>query len=676
MTWSRYLIGVVLLVSVTVPPAVGAHVLCNRLVPSWPRWPRLLADVIVAVTAVVVLAEVLGTVGLLRPIPLGVGGQVLGLVLFALGDRRTRSRPATPPERPRRADLALAVVAVTGLVAQAFGSIVETFNRGVYDIDSLHYHLTYAAEFARSGSTTAIPYISPTATPYHPANAELLHSVGLVAFKVELLSLVLHLGSLTIALLAAAALGSRVGRSAAAVAIVAAILSLPMLGPYQAGTLANDVLAIAFALACIAFTVWRVELAQRSRAPDLLAGLAAGLAVGTKLTVVAVVGLVLLASLVVSPSVRDAGRRLLVLVPAALLSGGYWALRNLVAVGNPIPGLDLGIGPLRLPQPRMPIIDLVDQSVLHYAGDADVREQWLDSGLEFALGPWRYVVLVLLVVAAIVLVADGATRLRRLLGLAGIGGIVAYLATPTTAGGLEGVPTLFQVNIRYAVPALSLLVVGALLSRVGARFGTWWAGAWVAIQLVTLSTPDSWAPHAHRHAAWITAGTVLLAGVGLVAAAARWRHATWPVIGAVAVAALVFGGVHAQTYVNENRYARPHFPRAELSALGRFVGEGDRTGVGGMSLLASFYGSELQADVEYIADVVDDHEVRIPRTCTAWRKKLAAERYDHVVIIRRYTSDLTGEQWTASIPGVRVEFANGAGAAFTLPDEVTTAGCS
>jgi hypothetical protein len=217
-----------------------------------------------------------------------------------------------------------------------------------------------------------------------------------------------------------------------------------------------------------------------------------------------------------------------------------------------------------------------------------------------------------------------------------------------------------------------------LLTPVGRRLAPWWAATWVVVALVTLGTPESWALHAHRVGAWLTAGA-LVAVIGVMAV--LWPRVDRPprraIVIAVVAVCLIAGGHAAHIYVDEHRYASPEYDRASLVALGRYV-RGGRTGVAGMGLIASFYGSELQGEAEYIADVGADHEVQPPATCTRWREKLRDRELKYVVVIRRFPDDTEAERaiaWTQSIPGVRVTMSNSAGMGFVLPGVVTTEGC-
>ena len=636
-------------------------------------------DLVLTFSVVVVLCEVLGTIHLFRWYWLAVGGAAAGLGLRWVAGRLPE--PTTVELEPvsarlgSRVEVALAIVAVGGLLAQALNSIADLARHGLYDYDSLHYHLTIAAQFASSGSTTGIPVLGQDAAAYYGANAELLHAIGLSGYRVEVFSPVVNLGATVLVLAAAAAIGARFRRTAAAVAVAAAVLALPVLGTIAAGALSNDVFAIGCFLACVALLAWaRVDAASARLGPIVVAGMAGGLAVGTKLTVAAPVALLFLAGALAAPSVRRSTRVVGALAVGALVTTGYWLVRNVVAVGNPVPEVALGVGPFRLPTPRFDQVAAVDQNVLHYATNRRVVRSFYLPGLDFGFGRAWPVLVMLGAVAVVVLIAK-SSGLWRLIGVAGALGVLAYLVTPTTAGGAEGFPFLFKFNLRYVGPALMLLAVCALASPWLRRVSGVWAGAFVAVELVALVRSSAWSEPSLRAVA-VTATVVAIACIASALLVAP-RLPPPVVRGAVltgVIVALVLGGLAARRYVTNQRYARATSPRDQLIALGR--NRSGTTAVAGQPLLASFYGPQLRGRVVYVAQVRARHEVVPPPDCGFFRDEVRAAHADLVVVLR--TADgtpLPSEDWARSIPGARVVLANSAGAAYSLPAGVT-GGCT
>ena len=111
----------------------------------------------------------------------------------------------------------------------------------------------------------------------------------------------------------------------------------------QPGQAYSDVAGLALFLSAIALIV----NARGQTAPTVLAGVAAGLALGVKLTLVAPVAALTLG--VVWLALRHRDRRVLIGWFAAIVAaGGYWYFRNIIQVGNPFPPAELDLGPVSL----------------------------------------------------------------------------------------------------------------------------------------------------------------------------------------------------------------------------------------------------------------------------------------------------------------------------------------
>ncbi len=175
--------------------------------------------------------------------------------------------------------------------------------------------------------------------------------------------------------------------------------------------------------------------------PDVLAAMAAGLSTGAKFTFLPAAGALCIGLVVISPA-GQRFRRTIGVIGGAALTGGYWYLRNLIVVGNPLPSLDVGIGPFRLPHVEGPI---PGTTVLAFLGNESERSAFLVSGLRDALGPVWPVVLLLSITGTVLAIARPDPRLR-MLGVVAMTCNIAYLLTPQfVLGG-----TFFATNFRYA----------------------------------------------------------------------------------------------------------------------------------------------------------------------------------------------------------------------------------
>ena len=515
MTFGRWLLGVALLAAILIPLALAARAARRRLVPELDGATAALADAILTISGLVVLSQALGVVGLLRPIPLVVAAIAVGVAARAAApQRRDGEREGSAPG-PRVLDrLALAAAAL--VFAAWLRRTLVSLDFGVGGVDSTWYHLTFAAEFAE-GSVAGIPYTDVDfLTSFYPANVELLHAIGMVAFGTAALSPLLSLAALGLTFLAGWCVGRPFGAAPLTLLATTAAVGVPTLLASQAGEAKNDIASLAFLLAAAAFL-----LAPRTRTAHLvLAGAATGLAVGTKLNLLAPAGGLFVATLVLHR------RGALAFAGAALATGGYWFARNLVATGNPLPWL----GPL--PQPDEPRSEDTLRPLSDYLFDADAWDERFLPGLEQALSAaWPVLAAAALLGAALALIRG--ERMVRALGAVALLTVVAYVVTPATAAGPEGDPRGFTLNVRYVIPAL--LFGLCLLAIAARRAATLVAAGFTVLVVVTqLAADEVWESEYLRPAVVLTAG----AAAAAIAARSLRRPA---LVAAIAAAVLVLG---------------------------------------------------------------------------------------------------------------------------------------
>src|SRR5947208_1365087 len=118
-------------------------------------------------------------------------------------------------------------------------------------------------------------------------------------------------------------------------------------------------------------------------------------------------------------------------------TGGYWFGRNLASSGSPLPSVHLPF----LASPHFDLVQQTGYSVFHYFGDGAVWRHWLLRGLEVAMGGWWWAILA--ASAAGILAGRRVTKVAGVVALAATASAVAYLFTPTTAGGASGAPAFF-----------------------------------------------------------------------------------------------------------------------------------------------------------------------------------------------------------------------------------------
>ncbi len=455
---SRFVVGELLLAAMIVSVAAAARALRRELLAGVGGPPAWVADVVIALSAVIVLAETLGTLSLFRGIPLAAGGIAVGGVGWAVLRQRTARAPAenSALPRPHRVLYWIGLGGCTAVMAQWGAWAATPLNTGITDYDSLNYHLTFAARFVQTGSIAPLHYVVPD-SPVHlyAQNAELLHAVALAVLRSDVASVCLNLGWLAFAILCGWAIGRRFGLGPLTGLAVAAIMAVPIMAATQAGTAENDAAALALFLASLAVFV-NTTPAPGSR---FVCGLAAGLAIGTKLTVI--VPCLLLGAAILAAARGVRGRALGSWAGGAALTGSYWYVRNLVVTGSPDPLVHLGIGPVGFPYAHFRLIDLFGYSVAHYWNRPHVWRAMLIPGLAALGGAWPGLLAVVAAGAAYALVKRSG--LARFLALVTIVSTAVYLVTPTTAIGFDGGPSLFAENLRYLTPALA---TGLILSCV------------------------------------------------------------------------------------------------------------------------------------------------------------------------------------------------------------------
>ncbi|HEX5374884.1 MAG TPA: hypothetical protein VFW48_01890 [Solirubrobacterales bacterium] len=543
-----YILGILGLSAVGLSLGFTAYRLRQRLLPAWDGAPARLVESVVAIALLIWIGEILGTFSLLYAWTL-VGSSILlaGLAWtlrpagpVAVGDPpppavAKASSGAVPPTTPPAGGASwLAWVVTVGVIALVFAhwglTAKDALDRGIFNFDSLWYHMPFAVDMAKSHSTTGLHYTETVFTNWlYPQNSELLHAEGILLTQRDTLSLFLNFGFLAISFLAAWCIGRPYGRGHLTVVAAAIVLECHTLVVREPGAAKNDLVAAALLLASAAIlvTAWNRRDAiglRLSKAPSpaggavggtapeealataggggsptatgpagrfalswavAAAGLAVGLAVGTKSTAVAMAFALTVAVVALAP----AGRRLAAagwwLIPA-LLGGGYWYLRNLVVAGNPLPQVT-SIGPISLPHPERLQEGRPDFSIVHYLTDTGVWRDYFEPGLHQAFGTLWPLVIVLAVVGALWALLGGRDRVLRAMGAVALFGFLAYLFTPLSAAGAEGAPTGFGINIRYAVPALLLGL--ALLPLSFKRLDGWreWAllGSLLVLLVVT-----------------------------------------------------------------------------------------------------------------------------------------------------------------------------------------------
>lgn len=634
---SRYLLGVAEIAILTGSAASGAARLRTRLLPGFGGAPAWLATALIAVAILIICAELLGLAGLFEPLPylIAVAGTGLGLRFrLAGGDDGAVGPPAPDPGRPMR----LGGLVLAGVVVAHFCIGVRLrLSTGMTGFDTTWYHAPFAAGFAQSGSTFDIQFIAPQFLSwFYPQNSELLHGVGLLAFSRDLLSPLLNLGWLGGCLLAAWCIGRPYGAAPVSLAGVALVLGSGALAD-QAGEARNDIVAIFFVLAAIAIVVNAAAAGPGRRLPIgglVLAGLAIGLAAGTKVNYLAP-AIALVAAIAVAAPRGDRGRAVAATALPALAGGGFWYLRNLLQAGNPLPWVK-DIGPVALPSPEQAIGGRDGFGVLHYVADSGIWSDWFLPGLHQGFGVLWPAIVTLALAGMLLCAGRRSGPTLRACATVGLVLAAAWVVAPTSASGPDGEPLGFVSGLRYLAPALAvglaLLPLAPRLRGPGAR----WAllGAFAVALPFSDASGEPW--YSGYLVAAVLAGAVTVALAALIGSGRLSGHRR-AALAAAAVAALlvVAAGERGQRTYLENRYAKPEFTVAGLDAAFRWARpvSDARIATTGTRQYPLF-GTDLSNRVQFVGLHRANAGFVPPVGCRAWRRALNEGEYDYVVATR------------------------------------------
>ncbi len=633
----RYLLGAVDLILIAGFAWLGASAVRRRLVPKLDGVTAALATAVLALAGLLWTAEILGSFGWFTAVPylavvvalglglrLGLGGPLGGPSDAAASRFSHRPLSESPPlkgEKPSKTEgppngpslpllIALAIAAIA-VIHFALGAKTR-LSTGMTGFDSTWYHGPFAAGFFQSGDTWNLHFIAPQFLAwFYPANSEVVHAIGMVAFGRDILSPLLNLGWFVGCLVAAWCIGRPYRVAPWSLALVAIALSVPALHD-QAGEARNDLAGIFFLLAGVA-----IALAQRERGstrqvgtafalgPMVVVGLAAGMAAGTKLNfllpaVVLVVGIALVA---------PRGRRWRALIAgglAALAGGGYWYLRNLAHTGNPLPWVK-HLGPITLPAPAQALGGREDHSVLGYLTNGSVWSDWFLPGLHHGLTIFWPLLVIAPIAGLVLCLGRRSEPILRVAASVGLAAVLAWLIAPTSASGPDGVPRGFESGLRYLAPAL---ILGLALLSV--------------------------APPLRDRLAQVGARLTFVRHNPTKVKRARWgsqRIAVWAAAG-LALAVLALGYPIQRRYL-EHRYADPSFTTPGLNAAFKWAqGISDARIATTSTRQYPLYGRDLSNEVGYIGEEEPHGGFTPPTTCHAWRHLLNEGNYDYVVTTR------------------------------------------
>ncbi len=681
MSGWRYVLGFAFLSLLLTSVGFTAHRLRARYLRSWAGPLAVLAELVIALWLVVVLAQLLGMLGILRLIPL-----VTAALALALGSRlkvplegsaQTDEEPDVSSRRSRSARLSVAVAfAGAALVLRSWWRPThDALNDGIVGYDSLWTHLPFAANIFQRGTVVGSYFPGSLPETYLPLNSELLHSIGMAAFQSDVLSPLFSLGWAALALLAGWCFAARWNVAPLGMLSAAVVLDFPVLRQSQPGQAMSDVVVLALLLCSLALLV----NADGSRPALLLAAGAAGLAMGTQVTSLLVVLALSVGAIVLCQ--REKRWTGVAIWGVGLLStGGLWYARNAFLTGNPLPWVKLGVARFSLPTISSSLADCGNAALVDRWSDQVFRKSVLGPALATGLGS-KWLAVALLAGAGLIggflLLRPGCQRLPAIVGAAAI---VGYLLTPATAGPPANAFHCTAYNTRFVVfgMACGLLCLGAVVSR---HRGV--AAALLMAVVVLLVQLDSDARGS------LLARGIFVVGVTLVVFGtlggtrrrslprlpARWGR-TMLIVGCMVTAAAAWPV--ADRYATRRYAAGPSLPPSVRGVAAWAQGiTGSSIAVAGTFMSYPLYGPDISNRVVYPHLETRRGTFELANDCATWRALLREGRYDYVVVVAEGSVSQPREAaWTAEDAGAEPVFRDGPSTVFRFDSRTAVAPCT
>jgi hypothetical protein len=656
-----YAVGTASLLAVIAIVGWSAVQVRGALLPAWTGPPARLAEGIIGIAWIVAVGEVLGTLRLLAPLPIFVV-LVLGAGAIGLAARRRERaghvelRPARPSPRE---EIVAAAVAAAVVGAQWISHVAAAYHRGMTHPDTLWYHASFTARFVQNDrlfarSSTVLEGLATTTHTFWPLDSSLVHALAALAYDGDFLSPLLNLGWAGLALLSAWCIGRRHGGGALAVLGAVVVLGLPAIAGTQPGQAANDVMSAGLCLAAVALLIE----AQWRPVPVALAGVAAGLAIGTKLTMA--IPIVVLTVGVVVHALRARAPRVAMSWCAALgLSGSFWFVRNWIVIGNPVPWWSIHVGPI-----HFDAVFHEGDPIGQYLFNGSVWHRYFWPGLSYGFGH-AWPLFLLLGMAG---VTWGIVRSRsfelRLAAVAALLGGFGYLVTPKNGelGGAVFVLTIRFLALTYFI-GLALLAVALQDARPLVR-------RLVCAGLLVLVVVDAAASQNEGLPAWPREGIIFgaLAGV-LVLVVVLLPHARRVTV-AVTLVALVAAGPLVRAHYLDNRYEHAGLDLDYIFAVLHDTRH-ERIAVIRSEQLYPMFGDDL-------SNVVTKVGPPLTADCRGWKDLLVDGGFTYVVVGHgaAFGIELAPDpSWIADDPAARVVVTDGASALYRIDGRLVPAGC-
>jgi hypothetical protein len=755
MSTSQYLLGAAELAVIAAALGLGAYHLRALLVPAWMGALARLAEVVIGISMLVLVSEIVGVLGLFKQVPLLVGCVAVGLGVMYYARRRGLPKPVEAPEaRSSYLMIGIGIAAAVLVVVHWAHPTGQALDQGMYYQDTTWYHMSFSGRFFQTGHIGPLHFTDPLklAAWFYPQNSELLHGVGMVFLKTDFLSPLMNLMWCALCLLAAWCVGRPYAIGGVTVLGAAVVLDSNMMVGSQAGQAPNDVAGLFFLMAALAFLVDGAASAHAAReaikarratakekdqgrplaastanpgdgnpsteelelgvvedvpvegdpralatvgaGPLFMAGLAAGLGIGTKITLLATIAAFTIGVIILGGR-QHWLRALGIWLGGLVITCGFWYGRNFVYALNPFPQIRK-IGPIHLPGPdQVSLYPRPPHKLAEYYNDPLVWTHKLTPVLHERLGPLWPVILAVVIVALVWAFFKGGSALMRILAVTGMVAGIAYIFTPLTASGDPYDGSGFDANLRYVAPVLT---VGFLLLplipwfRHGRR-------PWILIGLFTILLIQGTVIQSNwefkHHLASIGLAFLIVGVPALLVAGFRARLSPILLVSfglVMAITAVALGRVREDYYL-DHRYVTASRPplgggfRASpewqpLQDWGREASHQRIAVFGRASAFGQyfFYGNDLTNHVQYLGEEGDHGTFRPIYTCAQWRQTINRGHYDYVVTTPAIgvieTVAPPQNLWTSADKNVRTVIQSGPAAVYRIEGSLDPSTCA
>ena len=230
-----------------------------RYLAGWTGAPARLVEFVAGFGMLILLAELTGLFGLLRPWVLLPMALLIALIAWLRLAPAGVSGGSIPPVLPLgRAPEVIALVVALIVTAQWGTFASYSLDHGISNFDSVWYHLPFAADMFQSGSVTGFHQTETVFINwFYPQNAEIIHAVGMAFTGNDFLSVFINFGWLALALLAGWCIGRPYGRAHLTLMAAAVLLVAHTMLVREPGTAKNDIAGVALVLSTVAILINR-----------------------------------------------------------------------------------------------------------------------------------------------------------------------------------------------------------------------------------------------------------------------------------------------------------------------------------------------------------------------------------------------------------------------------------